>query len=328
MLRTIAAAAALLVAGAAYSQTTTFSPASQQVQLLGPQLVAFAGSAGNFDSLVTGLTSGTPVTLTTLGADGVVQIVTFVPTAVLTPLDAARNLETARQNLIARGIATPSAQQLGVALVGGTLVTPTGRTALAGVLTGTALPTSLQVRTELATEALLLGSTPGVGLSGANLQALRNALATGSAVTLTSTTSAGTTQSTTFTPTTRRLNAFEANQLLQLAATLLAQQGIFNPTPEQVRAALLGGTLTSASGTSVPVQGVLQATSSTSSSPLVNTSNSSFTGTSDSSVGTSNTPNPASAGATQPTTGTEPARTPSREVAPVFRNQTNVRRGG
>src|SRR5919106_1255226 len=127
MLRIIAAAAALFAAGAAYSQTTVLSPASQQVQLLGPQLVAFSGSTGNFDSLVTGLTSGAPVTLTTVGTDGFIQIVTFVP---------------------------------------------------------------------------------------------------GSPLTLTTTTSTGATQTTTFTPTTRRLSAFEANQALQLAATLLAQQGI------------------------------------------------------------------------------------------------------
>jgi hypothetical protein len=95
-----------------------------------------------------------------------------------------------------------------------------------------------------------------------------------------------------------------------------------------VRAALLGGTLTSATGTSVPVQGVLQTTFNTSSSPLVGTSNSASAGTSNSSfTGTSNTPVPGGAPATQPT-ATEPARAPNREVAPVFPNQTNVRRGG
>ena len=287
MLKTIVALAALFAAAAAFSQNT-LSPASQQVQLLGPQLVAFTGSAGNFDSLVTGLTGGTPVTLTTIGADGFIQIVTFVPGSVLSPLDTARNLETARQNLIARGVA--------VSLMGGTLVTPSGSTALAGVLTGTALPNSIQVRNELAGTALLTGTTAGLGLSSTNLQALRTALSTGSPVTLTSTTSTGATQTMTFTPTPRPLSAFEANQALQLATTLLAQQGILNPTPDQVRVALLGGTLLSATGTSVAVQGVLQTALITSTSPLINTSNTPgfVTGTSNTpSAGTTITPVPA-----------------------------------
>src|SRR5688572_17739515 len=118
MLKSLAALVALALSAVASAQstTTTVSPGSQQVQLLAPQLVAFSGSIGNFDSLVTGLTQGTPVTLTTIGADGVIQIVTFVPGSPLPAADVARSLETARQNLIARGIAVPTAQQLAVAL--------------------------------------------------------------------------------------------------------------------------------------------------------------------------------------------------------------------
>jgi hypothetical protein len=266
MLKSLAALLALTLSAVASAQstttTTTVSPGSQQVQLLAPQLVAFSGSIGNFDSLVTGLTQGTPVTLTTIGADGVIQIVTFVPGSPLPAADVARSLETARQNLIARGIAVPTAQQLAVALMGGTLATPVGNTSLAGVLTGTALPRSFQVRNELLSTAAL---TNGLNASTANLQGLRNALAQG-----------------TLTPARGPMSIFDVNQALQLAANVLAQQGIVNPTPEQLRIALLGGNVTTTTGSTIALQGVLQGTlRNTSDSPLVNTSTSPLFGTSD-----------------------------------------------
>jgi len=76
-------------------------PIALQVQRLAPQLVAFAGSQGNFENLVNGLALGVPVTLTTVGADGVAQTVTFASPggAVADPAEIARRLETARQQL-------------------------------------------------------------------------------------------------------------------------------------------------------------------------------------------------------------------------------------
>jgi hypothetical protein len=98
-------------------------PIALQVQRLAPQLVAFAGTQGNFENLVNGLALGVPVTLTTVGADGVAQTVTFALPggAVPDPAEIARTLEAARQQLIASGVATPSAQQLGE-LISGTTV--------------------------------------------------------------------------------------------------------------------------------------------------------------------------------------------------------------
>ena len=53
----------------------------------------------------------------------------------------------------------------------------------------------------------------------------------------------------------------------------LAQQGIVNPSAEQLRAALLGGSIVTAAGT-VPLQGVLQGqVRNTSDSPFFGTSN-------------------------------------------------------
>ena len=289
MLKPVIAVAAMALSAVVFAQTTTTSPVSQQVQLLAPQLVAFSGSTANFDSLVNGLTQGVPVTLTTVGSDGLVQIVTFMPSTTLGAADLARNLETARQNLISRGIATPTAQQLATALVGGSLATASATAPLSGVLTGTAVPGAFQVRNELAT-ASPLGSLPTL-----NVQALRTSLLQG-----------------TLSPGRRPLTDFEANQALQLAGNLLAQQGILNPTPEQVRVALLGGALTTTNGAVVGVQGVLQGTlRNTSDSPFFGTSNSPFFGTSDSPVlGTSNTPGTAA------TTGAPRAATTSGAAIP------------
>lgn len=96
---------------------------AQEVERLAPQLIAFAGSRGNFESLVTGLALGVPVTLTTVDANGLVQSTRFaLPGGAQTDaVQIARTLETARQQLISQGIAAPTAQQLGE-LVAGTTV--------------------------------------------------------------------------------------------------------------------------------------------------------------------------------------------------------------
>jgi len=116
-------------------------PIALQVQRLAPQLVAFAGTQGNFENLVNGLALGVPVTLTTVGADGVTQTVTFTSPggAVSSPAEIARVLEAARQQLIASGVATPTAQQLGETIAGttvpvtiGTVPVPAGTGAAGG----------------------------------------------------------------------------------------------------------------------------------------------------------------------------------------------------
>ena len=138
--------AALLAPAIAAAQTTTTTttvigvPASLQVSRIAPQLVNFAGGQVNFDSLVNGLALGTPVELSTALANGQVQVTTFTPQATLTPLQIAQALETARQSLISRGIATPNSQQLAISLTGGSLPTQTGNVQVTGVLATTTQP--------------------------------------------------------------------------------------------------------------------------------------------------------------------------------------------
>jgi hypothetical protein len=209
---------------------TSIPGTPQQVQLLAPQLIAFAGSQANFEALVTGLTQGQPITLATTDASGLTQIVTFTPPATaLTPADAARVLENARSSLIARGVATPTAQQIAVSLVGGTLTTPGGTASVTGTIPGLTGTQVIQVRNEFT------GSTSTTSLANANsINALRTNL----------------TQS--------GLSQFEANQALQIAAVILAQNGLITPTAEQLQTALVGGNLLLPSGQIVPLAGVLQ----------------------------------------------------------------------
>jgi hypothetical protein len=133
-MRSLLVAAALALSTNALSQAV--SPALE-VQRLAPQLIAFAGGEANFQNLVNGLASGTAVTLTTVLPAGGTQVVTFTPASKLTPLQIAQTLESVRQSLISRGIATPTAQQLATALVGGSLSTALGPTLVNGVITTT-----------------------------------------------------------------------------------------------------------------------------------------------------------------------------------------------
>ena len=128
-------------------QPASAVPLPLQVQRIAPQLVAFAGSQANFDNLVNGLAAGSPVTLTTVDPSGAAQTVTFTPAggAVSSPVEIARSLEATRQRLIASGIATPNAQQLGTTLAGTdvpvTLTTPAavpGATLGSGLVPGAA----------------------------------------------------------------------------------------------------------------------------------------------------------------------------------------------
>jgi hypothetical protein len=232
--------------------------------------MVFAGSEANLQSLVNGLSQGQTVTLVSVTADGLVQIVTFTPpTALGTGVSGA--LEQARTNLIARGISQPSAQQIAIALMGGTIVTGAGQVQIAGVLTGTVTPNGVQVRNELA-GGLVTGATP-FGGSAANFQALSNGLRQGSAITLTATVN-GVLQTVTFTPPGGPMSQADANLLLVLASQLLAAQGIVNPTPAQIQAALVGGTI-SVPGGNVALQGVVQGrVRNTSDSRTIGTSNS------------------------------------------------------
>ena len=127
LVKSLLLAAAAALSFHAHAQLPAIGvPPALEVQRLAPQLVAFFGPGTNFQSLANGLATGTPVTLTTVGADGLTRVVTFTPTGTMPALQVAQVLESARQSLISRGIASPTAEQTAVTLIGGTLQTAVG----------------------------------------------------------------------------------------------------------------------------------------------------------------------------------------------------------
>lgn len=88
--------------------------------------------------------------------------------------------------------------------------------------------------------------------SNANLSSLASGLRSGTPITLT-----GNGQTANFTSPTRPMGYGNITRSLDLAQRQLALQGITNPTPSQLQAALTGGTITGPKGT-VNYAGVLQ----------------------------------------------------------------------
>ena len=190
-LRLFLAALALACQGA-YAQTfttttttTTTTPAIS-VQRLAPQLVAFAGSQANFQNLVTGLAQGTPVQLVTVLPDGSAQVVNFTPTGTLSTEQIAQTLEAARQRLIGLGIATPTAEQLATALVGGSVPTALGGAAVTGALPQTQPSPAAQVQGNLGiagaggtTPTTTTPTTPATTVNVQTIPATTNTVAAG-----------------------------------------------------------------------------------------------------------------------------------------------------
>jgi hypothetical protein len=98
--------------------------------------------------------------------------------------------------------------------------------------------------------------TPFAG-SRLNAENLAIGLRTGSEITLSS---AGVEQhsGTTFTPPTKPMGYGNVNKALALASQQLAAAGVAQPTPEQIKTSLMGGTIRNDTGQLVEMQGVLQ----------------------------------------------------------------------
>jgi hypothetical protein len=89
--------------------------------------------------------------------------------------------------------------------------------------------------------------------SKTNAESLVNGLRNDQEVKLTSTSQG----SATFTPKTDKMGFGNVNIALTLAKATLAEQGITRPTPQQIEAALNGGTVTNRAGKEVKLTGVL-----------------------------------------------------------------------
>lgn len=133
-----------------------------------------------------------------------------------------------------------------------------GVQAYADDTTGTTPPPSATSNTEA---GKLAATYSGFAGSDANAQALVNGLRDGTSITLNTTTTHpdGTTSTTatTFQPATGKLGYGEVNISLALAKDELAKLGITDPTADQIEAALNGGSITLADGSTQDLQGVL-----------------------------------------------------------------------
>ena len=120
-------------------------------------------------------------------------------------------------------------------------------------VTTTALaPGQVRVATRVAAPfATLAGSQE-------NAVALATALRNGTPATLTYVSGDNVETTTTITPTTKPMGWGNVSHALALAKFSLAQAGITNPTGSDLNAALVGGSITTSDGSSIPLSGVLQ----------------------------------------------------------------------
>src|SRR5436190_8721853 len=113
---------------------------SKTLSRISSDFSTFAGSTANSTSLATGLRTGSPITLTSTDAKGVITETTFSPpTGKMGNGNVFISLALAKQNLANLGITQPTPEQLQAALTngtGGTITLPNGSTQpLTGVLT-------------------------------------------------------------------------------------------------------------------------------------------------------------------------------------------------
>ena len=137
-----------------------------------------------------------------------------------------------------------------------------GALSVAPVMAQTATPPDTSVSTNNESTRLSTEFADFAG-SDTNSQALVTGLRDGTAVTLDDVTTNAdgttTTTATTFTPATGKMGYGNVKIALSLAEASLAQAGIADPTAAELEAALNGGTLVLADGTSIDLNGVLAA---------------------------------------------------------------------
>lgn len=136
-----------------------------------------------------------------------------------------------------------------------------GALSVAPVMAQTAAPSNTSTSVTHHEATRLSTEFTGFAGSGANSQALVTGLRDGTAITLNDVTKNAngttTTTATTFRPATGPMGYGNVKITLSLAEATLAKGGITDPTAAEMAAALNGGTLVLADGTSVDLKGVL-----------------------------------------------------------------------
>ena len=162
----------------------------------------------NLQNLLAALETGAPVTLITPLTSGMSQVTSFSAQKRMASAEALAYLDRARGELMRLGVQQPTAEEIARMLAGGPLVVPAGNVTLPGLLNVAGIPASI-VSQQVAAGTPVNG-TPGYGTSAAG----------GSA----------------------------AVPAREQAIRELAALGIINPSEDQIRTALVGGTITTVNG--------------------------------------------------------------------------------
>ena len=180
-------------------------------------LFARAQSADpNLQNVLAALTSGTEVTLVTPLSSGMLQVTSFNPGARMSSVDAVAAIDRARSQLQALGEPQPSAEEIARMLAGGPINLPGGRIQAAGILPARGQSASIRSQVVASGTPLPAVATPATSAAGGSAPAAARELA-----------------------------------IQQLAAV-----GIINPSEDQIRTAMVGGTLYTVNG-AVQLPGVL-----------------------------------------------------------------------
>ncbi len=121
----------------------------------------------------------------------------------------------------------------------------------------TVVQTSSSTQTSIPVRQNLISSFSEFAGSEENSASLVNGLRSGSLVTLAPTTTGSGSADISFMPPTRPMGWGNVRHALTLAQRELAAQGITDPTPAQLQAALTGGSITTATGDTVTLSGTL-----------------------------------------------------------------------
>lgn len=186
-------------------------------RLLAAAAVALATSTAqaqvadpNLQNLLAALTSGGEATLITPLRSGMLQVTSFQPGGRMSAPDAVVAIDRARAQLQSLGEQQPTAEQIARMLAGGPIEVPSGRIHAAGMLAAAGRPATIRSQIVAAGTPLPSIVTPSAAAGG--------------------TAPAG--------PVPAR----------ELALQQLASFGILNPSEEQIRTALVGGTLVTLNG--------------------------------------------------------------------------------
>ena len=163
----------------------------------------------NLQNLLSALMNGGEAVLLTPLTTGMLQVSSFRSPVRMNAADAAAYFDRAREQLSLLGVTQPTAEQVARVLAGGPIEVPAGRYAMAGLLPQTGIAATL-------VSQVVMPGTPTPGYAG-------SAAAGGSA-------------------------PAQTGAAREAALRQLAGIGIINPSEEQIRLALVGGTIATVNG--------------------------------------------------------------------------------